>query len=283
MKSIHSFSLTLVSSPSRALKPAGKSEQRVWFRLLSFAKHILSKGNKFLLISKLLEIHFRSETVHEFLKIWYQHKYQRRRVSDGGRGQNLWRPFSSFSDLGWPAHRPMLQKMWIRCCEGTSITTTSLSSSAKRIKNFRTYARTREKQDKKSIKTLFHKIIEKLPLNIFSPPSTQFVVVDVSDCANENNIELDRRERSPNWFIAVASAEYQSEEALPLHTTQKVRLQQFKSVSRWFERVRKVMCLYMFGNFWEKYPKSVVFQMKPTSFSFSTKINNSSWQLKFSH
>lgn len=91
-----------------------------------------------------------------------------------------------------------LQKIGIRSCEGTSVTTTSLSCSAERIKNFRTYARTGEKQDKKSIKTLFHKIIEKLPLNIFSPRSTPLVVVDVSDCANENNIELDRRERSPN-------------------------------------------------------------------------------------
>lgn len=158
-------------------------------------------------------------------------------TSSGGRWSGAKFMATIFFILGsrmTRASAKRLQKMWIRCCEGTSVTTTSLSCSAERIKNFRTYARTGEKQDKKSIKTLFHKIIEKLPLNIFSPRSTPLVVVDVSDCANENNIELDRRERSPNWFIAVASAEYQLGEALPLHTTPKVRLQRFKSVFRWF-------------------------------------------------
>lgn len=138
--------------------------------------------------------------------------------------------------------------MWIRSCEGTSVTTTSLSCSAERIKNFRTYARTGEKQDKKSIKTLFHKIIEKLPLNIFSPRSTPLVVVDVSDCANENNIELDRRERSPNWFIAVASAEYQLGEALPLHTTQKFDCSVLKAFSGDFNTKWKILkCLEVSG------------------------------------
>lgn len=59
----------------------------------------------------------------------------------------------------------------------------------------------------KSIKTLFHRIIEKLPLNIFP-----FFIpcrcrsFDIVVCIN---IEWSARERSPNWFIAIASQEYQ--------------------------------------------------------------------------